>query len=220
MLALIFLGAWLIGSGISKSKLKIKSGTFVGYYIGSVLLFVLMVFVGLINYKYPADYIVANNIKVPLGRCIQGNRKAIPDTTERKRYCSCIAEKLANSQEYNTTYRKELEAGTLDKIINDSTVQASIANYISGCFTSLSNLQWTDEVEKSFRSSLMKELNTGDFPQNYNVEAYCDCIINEYKKYPLNTIMKQDFTESDLSVKTDSLCKEKSKRDILQSQLY
>ncbi len=59
---------------------------------------------------------------------------------------------------------------------------------------------------------MKKELVGTEFEQTNDIEKYCGCMTDEYKKYPISQIMEVGFKESELGVSIDKKCTEKSKK--------
>ncbi|WP_299315934.1 hypothetical protein [uncultured Aquimarina sp.] len=211
MLLLIILFAWLIGSGFSKKKIKIRSIEFLRYYIFSVIAFIVLVFISIASLSIPKDFVQINGVKIPLSKCIDFNFRIIPNEVDRKEYCHCAFEKITSQDDLKSRYRKQLENGDMDKIYKD--LQSTNKFYelgISDCMTSI-NMKWTETVANSMKKSWIKQLKQTEFGDTINIDTYCDCLIKEYKKYPLNKIKSNEFQESKLSdsIYTDCIMKNK-----------
>jgi hypothetical protein len=119
------LSTWLIGSALSKEKLRVKSCEFLKYFLLSFLCFVLFALFSLFSYRPPDKLVEVNGIKIPIGNFLDGST---------------------------------------------------------------------------------------DFGKTNDIDSYCDCLIEEYQKYPVSTITNDKFIESKLGVEIASMCIAKSKK--------
>ena len=81
-LIMISLSGWLIGSGLSKDKLEIRSFQFVKYFLLSLLGFFAFAFITLIGFKSEPEIIIANGVKVNISEFMNGSKNIIPDEAE------------------------------------------------------------------------------------------------------------------------------------------
>lgn len=210
----IFLASWLIGSGFSKRKFKIKSWLFVRYYFFSFLAYILIAFFSLISQMTPKNIVEINGMKIPLDRCIYGNKRIIPDLTARQEYCYCLAEKMVNSEMLVAKHEEDLKKGNLDFVFKDKSnsellIELDIASCMAG-----SELQWTDKVASSMKSTMMNDLILTEFAETNNIEEYCNCVLKEYRKLPLQNILDSNFYNTDQALAIDEKCTELSKKNI------
>lgn len=219
-LPMIFLCAWLIGSGISKEKLKIKSWKFVWYFLGSLVLFSFYAISGLgkaleREKDKNKEVIEVNGTRVPLNSCLAGNMRTMPNFEDRRKYCTCIATKISNMDELTHKYKEQLRVGKieiiLDEIKNDNPSKLMEMG-IQDCFKSLKKIEWTKEVAESMKKMLKQQLEKTEFEQTNDIDSYCDCFVTELRKYPLNIIADEKFSESALRAEIDSICTIKSIR--------
>jgi|GEM_PF-6071057 hypothetical protein len=128
MLTVIFLGivvvipfiviaAWLIGSGIYLFNLSFKSAELVKIFLLTFIPFLLLTYFFLAKNKLKKEIVTFNNININIGDCIEGTRNIIPDLSDRKITCSCLAEKIAYEEDRNPKYKDQLQAGKIDLII-------------------------------------------------------------------------------------------------------
>jgi hypothetical protein len=212
VLTVLLLSAWLIGSGFSKESFKIKSLEYLKFYVVSFLLFGLVVTFRSSLYKPSPVTVEFNHIKIPIGEFMDGSRRIVPDLEQRKTYCSCVVEKLANSEEVSKKYRAELESGEIDKIFAAIKTEEFFFNLnMESCFNSV-QVQWTDNLANSMKATLKTQLSGTEFERTNNLDVYCNCLIEEYKKYPFSEIGKDDFKNSQ-GVTIDSICIERSKKN-------
>ena len=211
-LTLLVLSTWLIGSGISKDKLRIKSIEFLKYYFGAFIIFGLIAFIKIISYR-PQDISVEfNNINIPIGRFVDGTRRIIPDLDQRKAYCTCIVEKLTKSDFIIRNYKGALVTGEIDKIFQAIIPDGTYAKLgLDSCYSKI-DLKWNDAFEKSIRENIKNSPNVKEFEKTNKINTYCDCMIKEYKNCPLNEILTVYFQSSKLKMSIDSYCIQISKK--------
>jgi hypothetical protein len=212
VIPLLFLITWLIGGGFTKEKLNLKSFRFWIFFIVTSVLFVLITVIKLSSHKVPSDIAEVNGIKIPIGHCLQGSIYMVPDANERKRYCTCLAEKLSGSQSVVDTYRKELERGDMAKVLKALESDQLYATLeLQSCLGS-TNMQWTDNVINGMKKNCRAQLQNTDFEATNDIEKYCDCLAYEYIKFPASEVAKQSFRESAVGLGIDSACIQASKR--------
>ncbi len=207
----IGLSAWLMGSGISKEKLSIRSWQFAKYYGITSFLFLILAFISLMRYKFEPDIVKVNGIEIDIAEFMNGSKNIIPDKTERRNYCVCIVTKLAQNDAVAENYADELTRGKIDRIIIDlkSTPDFNKLNLYE-CAGPIENLEWTPEFEQGLRESLMPELEASDIAKTNDLNKYCDCLMNEYKKLPVKNMTDAKFYSSKQKQEIDSICKSKS----------
>lgn len=212
MFLILILCTWLLGSAFSKSNFKIKSLQFLKYFGISFLLFIIVAYFKLMTYVIPDDFVSINNIKIPLNKCIDGNINIIPNKNDRKDYCKCLAEKFTNDSIIKQKYKFELENGNLDNIIKKVQKEENFIDLkIENCINSI-QLKWSDNIANSLKRNWKKELIGTEFENTYDIDKYCDCLINEYRKFPLDKIMEDGFTESKEALVIDEKCTQKSEK--------
>ena len=208
----LFLCTGLIGSGLSKRKLKFKSFEFLKFFIITFVGFVSISFFSLLSAAVPSDFMVVNGVKVPLNKCVDGSRRMIPDKDERIKYCHCLTEKITADSTLITKYQSKLESGRIDDILTDlQNPENFIELNLENCFNKV-EIKWTDNLIQSMKENWKKELIDTDFEETNNIDEYCDCLINEYKNHPLGKIIEDGFNESEIGISIDSICTEKSKK--------
>ncbi len=211
ILVMLVLSTWLIGSGFSNRKFRLKSFSFIKFFIISLGIFLLVAMFSLSSYVVPGNFKSINGINIPLNKCIIGSELIIPDKAEREKYCLCLADKITADSSLIDEYRNELENGQLDKIFKELQKDEKIAGLgFENCF-SATEVKWTNNLANSMKSNWIKELEGTDFEQTKDIEAYCECLLNEYRKYPLSEILEDDFQESELAISIESNCLERSK---------
>jgi hypothetical protein len=211
-LVMIISSAWLIGSGLSQDKFQIRSAQFLKYFFIAAGAFIVFAFFASRSFKPEADIISANGVKVNIGPFMNGSRNIIPDEKERRNYCVCVVNRLTMNSKITTRFGAELENGDIDKIMLSVKDYPEFANFnINECMSSVKNFTWTETFEKSTRENLYQQLKNSDLAKTNNIDKYCDCLIQEYKKLPLNKITNPDFYQSLNFLRIDSLCNSKSK---------
>ncbi|TVZ51674.1 hypothetical protein [Dokdonia sp. Hel_I_53] len=212
VLLMLILSTWLIGSGLSREKLKFKSLAFLKYFGISFVIFAIVAFFSLSSYVVPKNFVTINGLKIPLGKCIDGNVRVIPNEEERKEYCECYVEKITNDPELKAKYQLKLEGDKANDVFKE--IQSSpkfLELGIDECLNSVS-MKWTDNVAKSMKENWIKELTGTEFETTNNINEYCDCLIDAYREYPMNKIMTDKFLESQEAIGIDEKCTELSRK--------
>ena len=210
---LLFLCTWLIGSGFSKTKLKFKSLKFLKYFGFSFLIFVIVAFFSLLTYVIPTNFKTINGVKIPISKCIDGSVRMMPKENDREDYCICLAEKITGDSLLKKKYIKDLEMGEFDKIIKELDEDNKIIELdIESCFASV-EMQWTDNLANSMKRNWKKQFEGTEFEESNDVDKYCDCLIEEYRKFPLTKIMEEGFNESQEAILIDEKCTKESFRN-------
>ncbi|MEO6254320.1 MAG: hypothetical protein ABIO79_13485 [Ferruginibacter sp.] len=211
-LIVLLLSGWLIGSGLSNNKFEIRSFQFVKYFLLSVLGFIAFAFFALLNFKPDTEIIKVNGLNVNIAEFMDGSRNIIPDETERRTYCTCVVNKLAGNANVRDNFSAELQNGSIDKIMISIKSDPDFYKLkLNECMSSVKNLHWTDTFEKSARKSLYEQVKNSELSKTNNIDIYCDCLIEEYKKLPVSEITDPEFYQSQNSIYIDSLCNLKSK---------
>ena len=211
-LIMISFSAWLIGSGLSKDKFEIRSARFLKYIFISAAGFLLFAFMGLKSFKPEPEIITANGVKVNIGEFMNGSKNIIPDENERRVYCTCVVNKLTSDSKITSRFSAELLNGNIDRILITLNADPDFNTLNLGeCMGSVKNFQWTEAFEKSARENLYEQAKNSDQAKTNNIDVYCDCLIDEYKKLPLSEISAPGFYESQNGIRIDSLCNIKSK---------
>lgn len=212
ILLILILSTWLIGSGFSERRLNFKSFEFIKFFVIALITFLTVAFFSLSSYVIPDNFHSINGIKIPMNKCINGSERIIKNEKEREKYCICIAEKITANSSIKEKYQNELEKGQLDNILIElQKEEIFIELGIENCFGN-AEVNWTDNLAKSMKSNWIKELKGSEFELTNDVDIYCDCLLNEYRKYPLSKIMEDDFQESELAISIENNCMEKSKK--------
>jgi hypothetical protein len=211
VILLLFLITWLIGGGFTKEKLNLKSFRFWIFFIVTSVLFVLITVIKL-SHKVPSDIAEVNGMKIPIGHCLRGSINMVPDVNERKAYCTCLAEKLSGSQSVVDAYKKELERGDMAKILAAVESEQSYTTLeLHSCLANTS-MQWTDNVINGMKKNCRAQLQNTEFETTNDLDKYCDCLADEYIKFPAGEVAKQSFKESAVGLGIDSACIQASKR--------
>lgn len=213
VMLLMILCTWLIAGAFPRQqKLKIKSLEFVKFYLGSLIIVALVSIISLASYRAPIELIKINGIDVSIGECIKGSKKIVPDEDERREYCTCMAKKLANSEEIVSKYKSELQRGKIDKILTAIEKNGLFdSSDIQNCLDSKSlDMDWTSSLVNRLRNNWIEELRNTEFDVTNHIDKYCDCILKEYQKYPVNEVLTDEFNNSELAVTIDEKCTEES----------
>ena len=179
------------------------------YYLFSLIVFILVAFYKLASHVPPPDVVEVNGIEIPIGKCIEGIGQMIPDMKERKEFCTCMADILGNTDGVVEKFRSEHESGKLQNIIQGAQSELPSLNInVKPCW----NMGWTDFLAKKIKADLKNQLVGSEFSQSHDVDAYCDCIVEEFRKIPFDEYMSEGFYESKQRENIDSLCIEKSNK--------
>ncbi len=211
-LTMIFISAFLIANGVSKEKVIVRSWKFALYYIISIFMFLLVAFVFLLTFKFEPEIVNVNGVSVDIAQFMNGSKKTIPDENERRNYCICVVTKLTRVNEIVDEYSLELKQGKIDKIFDKikSTKYISELNF-NECMNSIQNFKWTTEAENGLRKNLMIQLEHSEYKKTNDINKYCDCLVEEYVRLPVDKFSSSDFYETNTNYKIDSICKIKSK---------
>ena len=208
----LILCTWLIGSGFSVRKFKFKSFEFVKFFIISFVTFAIVAIFSLGAKVVPSNFVEINGIKIPLGKCIDGNRRIIPDEKEREKYCKCFIEKITNEPELKSKYQKKLEDDKVNDVFKE--IQSSpkfLELGIEDCMSSI-KMKWTDNIANLMKRNWEKELVGTEFETTNDIEKYCNCLVDEYRKFPLDKIMEDGFAESKEAGEIDDKCTKQSEK--------
>lgn len=211
MLPFIFLCAWLIGSGFSARKLKIKSFEFLKFFIISLVGFGLIAFIELMTFVVPSDYQKINGIDIPLSKCMDGSKNLIPDNKKRKIFCICLADKVS-SPEFREEFLSEIKRGDFDAIIKKFNENGRIKELnFESCITNAEGLKWTDRVEEQMIKKMKSDFKGTEFEALYDVDTYSKCLVKKFRNFPLSKVYDESFYETVDYEKMEADCLEKSK---------
>jgi hypothetical protein len=214
ILCLVFLVlcAWLIGSGISKQKLRLRSLQFLKYYALCFIGFLLLALFSLATFKFDPVIVRVNGLDVDIAEFVNGTKKLFPDDKQRVEYCTCVVTKLTADKELAEKYKHEFESGKFAKVIIE--VQGGDEAYkfnLNECMSNLNEIRWTTEFEKGMRAGLMKEIKRLGLSETNDTLKYCDCLVAAYKKMSIKELSQPDFQGSNISLLIDSICQSKSR---------
>lgn len=213
-LLFLVVGAWLIGSGISNQKLPIRSLQFLKYLGISTGIFLFVAFFNFINALPGNEVIEVNSMHVNIGRFMKGTEKIIPNEQQRRQWCICIVTKLTADKNLVKQHKAELESGNYAQLLKDVMNGPDAEKYgLNECYSTITNLQWTPVFEKGVRSSIIKRLNETNVSSTNDIDKYCDCLVDEYKKLTIHELSSQGFADSDKGMLIDSLCNSRSKKN-------
>ncbi|NCU06034.1 MAG: hypothetical protein GXC73_18880 [Chitinophagaceae bacterium] len=212
VLLMLILCAWLLGSGIAKQKIRLLSWPFLSYFAIAVALFVCFAFMSLVTFKMPADIVKVNGIDVNIAEFMNGSKRIVPDEKQRRAYCICVVTKLTADKELAEKHRREFETGKFSEVIINIQNNPDGDNYnLQECAGTIADVEWTPAFEQGARRTLMKQLTDLQKSSTNNLDIYCDCLINEYKKVPIAELTSDGFGISETGMKIDSLCDQQSK---------
>lgn len=209
-LLILILIAWLFGSSISKDKLKLKSWNFLKYYLISFFAFLIVAFFNMGSYKAPKENVEYNGINISIGEFYTMTKRMYPNDEERKAYVLCVVSKLAYSEEIVKIYRTELETGKINKIFQELQGQAILEEIgLKDCIGDMV-INWSASTEKQFVRSMKDELYGTEFEETNDIEEYCNCIMKEFKKFPLSEVSSDEFQIGELKQQIIDKCKEET----------
>lgn len=209
---MLTLCAWLLGSGISGEKFTLKSWQFLKYFGLTFVMFILFAFMSMATFKFPAEIVNVNGIKVDIAEFMNGSKRIIPDEKQRRQYCICVVTKLTADKDLAEKYEAEFESGKFSNVINVIQNGADADKYqLQECAGSITDVQWTADFENGARRTIMKQLTDLQISATNDIRIYCDCLIDEYKKVPISELTSEDFPVSLNGIKIDSMCNLKSK---------
>jgi hypothetical protein len=125
-LMMLVIATWLIGSGLSKEELDIRSIKIIKYFGLSILLFVVFACIGLITYKPEPEMVIVNGIEVNIGDMMEGYRRLIQDKQQRRAFCMCIVEKLTSDKEVAANYKSEFKEGRIDEVFKKMSPEGDV----------------------------------------------------------------------------------------------
>jgi len=209
---MLTLSTWLIGSGFSVRKFQFKSFEFLKFFIISFVTFAFVAFFNLGANLAPTHILEINGLKVPLGKCIEGNRRIIPDEKEREEYCKCFIEKITNDTQLKSKYQEQLETNKVNEVFEEIQESPKFQDLgIEDCMTSV-QMKWSDNLANSMKQNWKMELSGTEFENTNDIDKYCDCLIEEYRQFPLDEIMEDDFAESQKASEIDEKCRKQSEK--------
>lgn len=208
---LVFLFAtWLIASGFSKTEFRIKSIESIKYLIISLAFFIFFVILGISKYKPKEFTLEYNNYSVPLGQFIESNKLLIPEFEQRKEFCICITKKLIDNDVARLIFEKELKTGNIFTIVNDIRDNPVFATIdLTSCFSYL-ELKWTKNMIESSRNQLREHMTSSDFAETNDIEKLCDCMMDNYIKFPVIELFKSSYIGSEKIDSINSMCIERT----------
>jgi hypothetical protein len=125
---------------------------------------------------------------------------------------TCLAEKLSGSQSVVDTYKKELERDDMAKVLAAVEADQLYSTLeLQSCLGS-ANMQWTVNVINGMKKNCRTQLQNTEFETTNDIDKYCDCLADEYIKFPASEVAKQSFRESAVGLGIDSACIQASKR--------
>lgn len=209
LLALL-LSTWLIGSGFSRDRFALRSVEFLRYFAISFAVFALVAVFKVVAKGTPGQYVTINGLRIPVKRCMDGNSRIIPDEKSREAYCVCAFEKITNNPALKQKYKARLEDNKTTEVLQELEPEFGTLG-IKDCLLT-SGIAWTEPISDAMVRSWKKELTGTEFEQTNDVNKYCDCLIKEYRKYPLHEVAAEGFGESATSISIVQACMETSRK--------
>jgi hypothetical protein len=126
-----------------------------------------------------------NGLNIPLEKCINGSVRMFKEKHERVDYCTCIATRLSEDGLVRELYRRDLEEGSMHKIIEE--LQGSSTHDLSKlleCFASASGMRWTDDMRDRIEQDCLVQVENDSTATHYDKDKYCDCLIDKLTTHP------------------------------------
>lgn len=208
----IFFCTWIIGSGISKEKLKIRSFQFIKYFAICFGAFLILAFVNLATYKENPEIITINGINIDIAEMMSGSKRMIPDEKQRKLYCICIVTKLANDKNISEKHIDELKSGKIDEILISLKSENKLGTLnLEECFDSNTKMNWTSKIEETVKKDILSNLENSRYAKTNDLNKFCDCQITEYKKLTAKELSSEEFANSQKKQNIEKECDLKSR---------
>ncbi|MGY6650360.1 hypothetical protein [Wenyingzhuangia sp. IMCC45574] len=209
------LGAvWLIGSGFSKGGFQLFSVKAIKYWIISMVTLLAIAFVSLLSSSiFPTDIVEINGEKIPLGKCIEGNRRLIKDKNEAFQYCKCIAEKILSDSILGPKHIDDLKNNHPEVAFSELKNKDIIERLKPGECLENVEAQWTPLVVEGMKKNFKSQLVDTEFETTNDIDRYCDCLLSEFQKFPTDTIKKEGFYSSSLFYEINAKCDSVSSKE-------
>lgn len=211
-ITMLLICTWLIGTGFTNSKYKLTKIQIAKYLGISLALFTLFAFIKIGTYIVPNNFVEINGLKVPIGKCIDGNRELIPDEKKRADYCKCFIEQITAIPELKEKYRNQLENDKIMEVFKDVRKNPNYLDLDIGYCNEVVQMEWTDKLAEAMKQNWKKEFAGTRFEQTNDIEKYSDCLIEKYRKYPLREIMSDGFAESEQAIAIEEECTKASEK--------
>jgi len=209
---IVFFCAWMIGSGISKDKLKIRSSQFIKYFAFSLGAFLILSFVNLLNYEENPEIITINEININIAKVMNGSKRMIPDEKQRRLYCICIVTKIANDKNISEKHIDQLKSGKIDKILISLNLENKLDTLnLEECFDSDTKMNWTSQIEETVKKDILNNLKTSKYAKTNDLNKFCDCQITAYKKLSAKELSSEEFANSQKKLDIEKKCDLKSR---------
>lgn len=203
---------WLIGSSFTREKLKLKTIRFWVFYIVNIILFLLFFTFKLFLCNIPTDFVEINGVKISLSNCVKGTGSMISTEELKRESCKCLAEKLSENELVKTEFIRELERGKFVTIINHLKEKNLLNNIeLQDCFVE-ANATWTPKLISSVRKEIMNINVDTDFENTNDLDKYCDCVIEEFKKRPFSEVVSNEFQNGEEIIEIMNNCVLKSEK--------
>jgi hypothetical protein len=209
-LIICFLAFLLIRSGIKTNRHKGHETQLKSF--GWIIVYIIMVIVGLglirniaLEYSKPKEFfIISNDIKIPLDNCIKGNIKSLGSYEKAKQTCECLVEKMYVNYIDNPGKMEILKSGNhLERLLSSVTQQDNIIYKYFECF----DVEWNDAYRNKFKENMKLLLINTEFQDYYDIDKYCECLLDHFQEISPNKITNDGFFESEIYIKADSICK-------------
>lgn len=204
----------LIRSGIKTGKKHGHTKTIYSFLWILVYCFFIIVGLGLIvqaigNYKKPIYYMtVSDGTKIPLDYCINGSKKGKDDFKEVKEQCECLIGKLYETYKHDPDKINTIKTGIgLDLLLRSMSQEDLIKYNFFDCYNNSSKNNWSQTLEKRVINSLKQGLKNTEFEDYYDIDIYCDCVVEYLKTKEVKEVFTDYFFGSEEFTRIDSICK-------------
>ena len=163
--------------------------------------------------KPPQHTISVNGLKIPLDACVQGAARMFDEKSERIAFCTCLATKLASDQEVAVTYKKQLERGQMDKVVESLTQSSTFdVSMLAECMSNTESAHWTDVMLARFKDECLVRMQRDGSDSSRDVEAFCTCLTDKASQYSPSVIWAEADDPSQIISKIREECLEASKK--------
>jgi hypothetical protein len=196
-LTLILISTWLIGSSVSQDKFKIASLNFAKYFVICLFCFLVLALINLLKFRHEPIIVKIDGKNVNIAEFMHDTKQLIPDEKQREEYCICMITKLVEDEELYKKYERNFQTGRFNRVIEEVKRSSEFAKYnFSDCLTNVTSVNWTPTFEKSLRINVKIGLKNISKDLNYDLDKYSDCLIEKFKKLPINEFCQPGFLDS------------------------
>jgi hypothetical protein len=74
------------------------------------------------------------------------------------------------------------------------------------------DISWSTEIKSEAKKIWKQELDNSDFSKTNDVEKYCDCLLNEFEKFPSSEALSENFLLTEKGSLIEKNCISESKK--------